>query len=277
MSFRTIPVVISILAFCQGSQVPFGVVHSECWGWIDTFELAPGRFACAAGCIDPGIDTLDFTAPASSASDAGPHNVLDRPEVCRSATSRFGSIAILPFTTGIWSRVIILRGKNLGVISAGPFGFYHSQYCIFPGDSLSNVLDITTYVKRKENARGKGPREKKNGIGGVWGKLKESGHRTGRNTSREGTGNVTTGEIRSGWKLKKGKEKREILKRKKNQEKAKKSREKVRAAEIAEGQKHARTRFSWRWSPPVSGCRCSSLFHMSPGVFRTDCHVLAHM
>lgn len=48
----------------------------------------------------------------------------------------------------------------------------------------------------KENERGKGPREKNNGVGGVWGKLKESGHRTGRNTSREGTGNgLSTGEI----------------------------------------------------------------------------------
>ena len=55
-----------------------------------------------------------------------------------------------------------------------------------------NLLAIQAYVKgkgSKENERGKGPREKNNGVGGVWGKLKESGHRTGRNTSREGTGN----------------------------------------------------------------------------------------
>jgi hypothetical protein len=46
----------------------------------------------------------------------------------------------------------------------------------------------------EEKRKREGPREKKkNGIGGVWGKLKESGHRTGRNTSREGTGNCLRG------------------------------------------------------------------------------------
>lgn len=109
--------------------------------------------------------------------------------------------------------------------------------------------NLPEYPSEEEKRKREGPREKKkNGIGGVWGKLKESGHRTGRNTSREGTGDCLRGnrawEEGEKMKGKKGK------KAKNEKKKEKKSRENQEPLKLRRTQKYARTRLFVEVEPP---------------------------
>ena len=124
------------------------------------------------------------------------------------------------------------------------------------GYSLENPPDDPS---EEEKRKREGPREKKkNGIGGVWGKLKESGHRTGRNTSREGTGNCLRGN--RAWEEKKKWKGKWVKKAKiKRKEKPRQS----RAAEIAEGPKVCKDApFRGGGAPQFLACRLTGIIFL---------------